>query len=254
MKKTKVERSIVEHTSPVWRLAGVVLASGAVVALGYYFRQVDLERAFATVAAVTLVGAVKHWARRRPDQMRLRLGPFDEVGEAAVRSADRIGAWALERSMTVGLIIYACYGVGLVVLQAVIVAALANLYAWPLAVAVGCAVAAYVAAPEFFASIARRVSISEAPEEGREVGSRDRKEAIERGERMTEPQNRVGARPSEARRDEDYRKNAEARFASPEGNTGIGYYDDDGEPLSAEEFSALVARDARLRDDEEDDG
>lgn len=46
-------------------------------------------------------------------------------------------------------------------------------------------------------------------------------------------------------REEEYRKNAEARFASPEdSNVGIGYYDDDGEPLTPEQFRERVAEDA----------
>ena len=41
------------------------------------------------------------------------------------------------------------------------------------------------------------------------------------------------------------KKNAEAKFASPEdSNTGIGYFDDDGTQLSPEVFRKRVAEDA----------
>lgn len=68
---------------------------------------------------------------------------------------------------------------------------------------------------------------------------------------MSEEQNTEEARPEE-RDTEEYRRNAEARFASPDGSSvGIGYYDSEGNQLSPEEFQLLVARNAeRLRDDE----
>lgn len=47
-----------------------------------------------------------------------------------------------------------------------------------------------------------------------------------------------------SKKNEEYRRNAESRFASPEDNAGIGYYDEQGNQLSPEEFSRLVARDA----------
>lgn len=53
--------------------------------------------------------------------------------------------------------------------------AVANLYAWPLVVAAGCAVAALVAAPESFSGLVRRMSVddeeaSEGLEDGAEEG------------------------------------------------------------------------------------
>lgn len=45
-------------------------------------------------------------------------------------------------------------------------------------------------------------------------------------------------------KNEDNRKNSEAKFASPEDNTGIGYYDEEGNQLTPEEFSQKVAADA----------
>lgn len=55
--------------------------------------------------------------------------------------------------------------------------------------------------------------------------------------------------------EEHARRNGEVKFASPEGdNTGIGYYDDDGEQLSPEEFRKRVAEDAARGEDEAADG
>lgn len=160
---TEREHRTVEYTSPVYRLLGVALAAGALAALGYYFRQVGYADAFGTVAAVALVGSVMHWAHQRPDRLRLRAGPFAKIADAVLESMDDIRAWALERSLRVGFIIYVGYGVGLLALKTLIVFALSSLYAWPLAVAGGCAVAAYVAAPEFFSGLLRGFRLDSEP-------------------------------------------------------------------------------------------
>ncbi len=47
------------------------------------------------------------------------------------------------------------------------------------------------------------------------------------------------------------KRNAEAKFASPEDNTGIGYYDNDGEQLSPEAFRERVSEDAARIEAEE---
>lgn len=49
-------------------------------------------------------------------------------------------------------------------------------------------------------------------------------------------------------------RDSEAKFASPKDNAGVGYYDEHGNQLSPEEFSALVARDDGKVRDEDDDG
>lgn len=250
MGKDRHRREIVEHTSPIWRVLAVALAAGAAAALGYYFQLIGFADQFATVLVVTIFFTISFWARKRPDRFKARFGPFGRIADAIRESGDEIRTYVYNRPLRVGMIIAGCYGMALVIAKSLVVALLTNVYAWPLAAAVGCAVAALVAAPEFFSSVFSRMSVGDEPtREAREVEGRDDRESIERGERVSDrPKNREETRPEEG---EGYRRDAGARFASPEG--GIGYYDEQGNPLSPEEFSALVARDARLRE-EEDDG
>lgn len=156
-------RTVVEHTSPIWRVLSVALAAGAVAAIGYYLQEIGRAADFATVLVVTLFFSVGFWARKRPDKLRARFGPFGRIANAVRESGDDIRQYVYDRPLRVGVALAACYGVAVVIAKSVVVALLAALYSPSIAVALGCAVGAAVAAPEFFASLLRRLALP--PEE-----------------------------------------------------------------------------------------
>lgn len=176
MKQTKkTDRTVVEHTSPIWRVLGVALAAGAVAALGYYFQTIGHVDEFATVLVITVFFSAGFWARKRPDRFKRRFGPFGKIASAIRESGDDVREYVYRRPMRVGVALAACYGVAVVVAKSVVVAVLTNIYAWPLAVALGCGVGALVAAPEFFTTVFRRLSMPDEADPVRADGGRDQR-------------------------------------------------------------------------------
>ena len=160
MKETrKPDKQIVEHTSPVWRVAGVALAFGAIAAMGYYFQTIGFVDEFATVAVITFFFSISYWARNRPDRVRRTFGPFAKIALAIRESSEDINRYVREKPLRVGVVIAAGYGVAVVIAKTLVVAVLQNVYAWPLAVAGGAAIGAAVAAPEFFGGIFKRLQV-----------------------------------------------------------------------------------------------
>ena len=165
MKETrKNDRQIVEHTSPIWRVLGVALAVGAVAAMGFYFQQIGYVDEFATVAVITAFFSVSFWARKRPDRLRRRFGPFGKIADSIRESGDDIRQYIYARPMRVGIVVAVFYGIAVVVAKSLVVAVLQNVYAWPLAVAIGCGIGAAVAAPEFFGGLAKRLQVPDLEE------------------------------------------------------------------------------------------
>ena len=165
------------HTSPAWRVAGVALAFGAIAAMGFYFREIGYVDEFATVAVITAAGSIGYWARKRPDRLRRRFGPFGRIADAIRESGDDIREYVHIRPLRVGVVIAALYGVAVVLAKSLVVAVLMNVYAWPLAVAAGCAVGAIVAAPEFFSNLFKRLQVPDDEETFEEPEDED--EALE---------------------------------------------------------------------------
>lgn len=152
------EYKTVEHTTPLWRVAAVALIAGSVAALGFWLDRVGLGEDFATVVVVTAVYSTIYWARKRPDRLRRRFGPFGKIADAIRESLDDINQYIYERPMRVGIIFAASYGVALVLAKSVVVALLGALYSWELALALGCLVGAIAAAPHLFRALGDRIA------------------------------------------------------------------------------------------------
>ena len=113
------------------------------------------------MAVITAFFSISFWARKRPDKLRKRFGPFGRIADAVRESGDDIRQFVYERPLRVGVALAACYGVAVVIAKSVLVAILTNIYAWPLAVAAGAAIGALVAAPEFFGNLFKRMSVDD---------------------------------------------------------------------------------------------
>lgn len=204
MSQEKYRREIVEHTSPAWRLLAVGLFFGGLFFGGWFARILGLVDQFATFFVITVFTAFLFWARKRPDKLSRRFGAFGKVALAIQESADDIRASIYSRSIYYGVLFGACYAVLVIAAKALVVATVTSLFAWQILAAVGCLVAAVVVAPQFFAAAGRRLSVPDEESEARE--------------------------PREAPRTLESRD-------SPGEN--IGYYDEDGNAITAEEFEAL---------------
>ncbi|WP_185972426.1 hypothetical protein [Georgenia yuyongxinii] len=140
-----------------------LLAGGAVAALAYYVNVQNLVDEFATVAAAATFFSIGFWARKRPDQLRARLGVFGRIGDAARESQGEINAWVHAQSLRVGLLLGLGYGIAIVLLKAAIVSVVAAFSSVWIAVAVGAAVASLVTAPELWKAARSRAALPEAP-------------------------------------------------------------------------------------------
>lgn len=166
-------RTTVEHTSPIWRVAAVALTAGFVAALGFWLDRIGLGQDFATIVVVTAVYSTIYWARKRPDRLRRRFGPFGKIADAIRESLDDINQYIFDRPMRVGIVFAASYGVALVLAKHVVVAILGALYSWELALALGCIVGAVAAAPHLFRSLGDRIA---GPPERRDEPDEDDKD------------------------------------------------------------------------------
>ncbi len=226
MQQNEPRREIVEHTSPAWRLLAVGLFFGGLFFGGWFARLLGLVDQFATFFVVTAFTAFLFWARKRPDKLRRRFGAFGKVAIAIQESADDIRASIFSKSVYYGVLFGAAYAVLVIAAKALVVATVTSLFAWQILAAVGCLVAAVVVAPQFFAAVGQHVSIPDEdyPEEPRRVDSEEVRETL------PEAQNRPG--DEEEEEEEDSRK-ADA--------SAIGFYDEEGNQLSQEEFEELFA-------------
>ena len=239
MSQDRHRREIVEHTTPVWRVLGVGLTAGAIVVLGFYLEQVGFADEFSTVAAVAVLFTLKFYVHKRPDRVRLRAGPFGKVADALRESLDDINEWVLERPLRVGFVIAVFYGIGLVIVKSLILVVVTSVYDWRLAAFVGLLIGAAAAAPQLFSAAGQRLSGTS----GAAHPASERRDEVEGGF------GREIEKGDEARPDE----NEEAEKNFQRANAGaIGFYDEAGKPVSAEEFEALVSRGERFRDEEDE--
>lgn len=148
----------VEHTTPLWRLLGVLALFGALGAIGHYLDVVGHVEDFSTVLVITVAFTVSFWAHKHPRRLEERLGPFGKIGAAIAESQDDLRTWVHERTLLAGALIAVCYGVLVVIAKHVVVYFLTALYNPWLAVAGGLAVGAAVIAPELFRAIGRSIS------------------------------------------------------------------------------------------------
>ena len=151
-------RTVVEHSTPLWRLVGVIAAFGALGAIGYYPNIVGRIDDAATILVITAVYTVTFWARRQPAKLEARLGPFGRIGRAITESQADITRWVNERTLLAGVLLAVIYGVLVVIGKHIIAAVLSTLYSPWLAVALGLAVGAAVVAPELWRGWGRRIS------------------------------------------------------------------------------------------------
>lgn len=152
------EHRTIEHTTPLWRVAAVALAAGSVAALGFWLERVGHADDFATVLVVTAAYSLGFWARKRPDRLQARFGPFGKIATAIRESLEDIREYVYRRPLRVGVAIAAGYGIGIVIAKTVVTAVLGSLYSWELAVAFGAAVGAVAAAPHLFRQLGQRLS------------------------------------------------------------------------------------------------
>ena len=157
----------VEHTTPLWRVGAVMLFSGSIALVGFWLQRIGHAEDFATVAVITAAFTVGFWARKRPDQVEKRFGPFGKIANAVRESADDIRKFVYERPLRVGVCIALCYGIAVVIAKYAVLSLMGNFYSWELAAALGLAIGALVMAPEFFEGVRSKVSI---PHEAREDG------------------------------------------------------------------------------------
>lgn len=163
------KHTTVEFTSPIWRVVAVALTAGFITAIGFYLDKVGHGDDFATVAVVAAVYTVLFWARKRPDQVSMRFGPFSKIANAIVESQDDLREWVLARPLRVGFAAAVCYGIALVIAKTIVVGLIGSLYSWELAVAGGCIIGALAAAPGLFAKALTK--LSGPPERPREEDS-----------------------------------------------------------------------------------
>lgn len=158
----------VEHTTPIYRLVAVILAAAAAVALGYYAQAIHRGDDFATVVVIATGFTLGFWARKRPDRMRARFGPFGRIAEAARESHEDIQAWVYSRPLRAGLSIAIAYGVVVVLAKHLVLTLLSGLWSWQIAVAAGCAIGAIVIAPHLWSGAIRRMRIGDDEHNDRE--------------------------------------------------------------------------------------
>lgn len=232
MERDRYQRQTIDYTSPAWRLLAVGLFFGGLFFGGWAARILGLVDQFSTFFVLTAFTAFLFWAKKRPDKLRRRFGAFGKVAIAIQESADDIRQSIYSRSIYYGILFGMGYAVVVIAVKTLVVAVATSLYAWQITAMAGCLVAAAVVAPQFVSSVARHVSLpDEDPEESREIETAPRREAIGRRNDASEPQHTEKDGPEE-------REDAETR----ESNSGIGFYDEEGNELTAEEFEALVAR------------
>lgn len=154
----RVGRTVVEHTTPLWRLLGVVLAFGALGLAGYGLNIVGHVDDAATIISVTLVYTIGFWARRQRAQLAERLGPFGRIGVAIVESDEEVRAWVARRTLLAGVMVAALAGVGIALIKTAVEAALGWLASPWLAGALGCAVGAAVIAPDLWRAAGHKIS------------------------------------------------------------------------------------------------
>lgn len=152
------QRTVVEHSTPLWRLVGVISAFGAIAAAGYYLNVVGRIDDAATILVITTAYTVTFWARRQPAKLEARLGPFGRIGRAISESQQDITRWVNERTLLAGVLIALGYGIAVVIGKHLFAAVLSTLYSPWLAAALGLAVGAAVVSPELWRGWRRRIT------------------------------------------------------------------------------------------------
>jgi hypothetical protein len=121
------EKQVIEHTTPVWRVVAVVAAAVGIAAFGRYIDEIGYAHQFATITVITIGFTISFWAKKRPDRVQARFGPFAKIANAIRESIDDIERWVYERPLRVGALIAVGYGILVVLAQALLVFLLRSL-------------------------------------------------------------------------------------------------------------------------------
>lgn len=150
-------------STPVWRLAAIGLAGGALLLIGRLARwwsPAVLDFISTAIAAAALF-AVAFWARKRPDRLRRRFGPFGRIAQAVQDSAADISAYVHAQPLRVGLGIGLGYGLLVAVSRLAVGRLLVGLQRWGVAAALTMALAALIVAPDLWRAARARFTIDE---------------------------------------------------------------------------------------------
>lgn len=154
--KLRVDLNSIEFRSPIWRVLSVAALCAAFVAFGMWLSEQGSAESVALVAVVALAKMVGYWT----DHLA-KLRPPSKPGLHVPTEVKNLMA-ALRRWLHVRpLIVCALFGIvwGLATLLAKNVATgfFEQLYSPALSIAVGCAIGAVIAAPEFLRKGAERL-------------------------------------------------------------------------------------------------
>ena len=136
-----------------------MLFSGSVALIGFWLQRIGHAEDFATVAVIAAAFTIGFWARKRPDQVQRRFGPFGKIANAVRESADDIRKFVYDRPLRVGFCIAVLYGVAVVVAKYAVLNLMENFYSWELAGALGAAIGALVMAPDFFEGVREKLAV-----------------------------------------------------------------------------------------------
>lgn len=148
----------VEVSTPLWRVIAVIAFSGAIAALAYYLNAIHHADDAATIAVITAAYTISFWARKRPDQLTRRFGPFGKIAAAIRESQDDLQRWVHSKPLRAGALIAVGYGVAVVIAKHAVITVIHAMWSPWLAVAIGAGVGAIVAAPRMFTDLARRLA------------------------------------------------------------------------------------------------
>jgi Flp pilus assembly protein TadB len=150
--------SHVEVSTPLWRVVAVMCAAAAIAAIAYWLNAIHHADDFATVAVITTAYTITFWARRRPDRVEQRFGPFGRIARAIRDSQDDLRRWVYDQPLRAGVLIAVGYGIAVVIGKHIVITVVHAFWSPWLAVAAGAAIGAAVAAPRMFTSLGRRIA------------------------------------------------------------------------------------------------
>lgn len=142
---------------PLWRLAGVVAFFGGLGCLGYALGATGHADDAATVLVVTVAGTFMFWLNRKPKRLQTRLGPLGAHVPPLLDAKEKLDAFVRRRTVLAGLVVFACWGIVLVLATHLVVAALDSLASVWIAAALGATVGLVVVAPELWRQSVHRL-------------------------------------------------------------------------------------------------
>lgn len=156
MNRVRLDLSSVELRSPLWRVLAVAAFVAAFVAGGMYLAEQGSAESVALIAVVALAKISGYWsahlARLRPPTK-----PGVHVPTELRNLSEALRRWLHARPIIVCCLFGVVWGVVTLIAKNLMTGFFEQLYSPMLSIAVGCAVGAVIAAPEFFKSGARKL-------------------------------------------------------------------------------------------------